>query len=51
MWHTKEALLAVLKLEVLIGELGAVDGLATSAIALGEVTTLNHEVLDDTVKG
>lgn len=26
-------------------------GLATGAIALGEVTTLDHELLDDTVEG
>jgi hypothetical protein len=41
----------VLQLEVLVGELVAVDGLATSAVALGEVTALDHEVLDDTVEG
>jgi hypothetical protein len=31
----------VLQLEVLIGELGAVDGLASSAIVVGEVATLD----------
>jgi hypothetical protein len=41
----------VLQLEVLIGELVAVDGLATSAVTLGKVTTLDHKVLDDTVEG
>lgn len=41
----------MLQLEVLVGELVAVDGLATSAVALGEITTLDHEVLDDTVEG
>ena len=41
----------MLQLEVLIGELVAVDGLAASAVALGEVTTLDHKVLDDTVEG
>jgi hypothetical protein len=49
--RTEETLLAVLQLEVLIGELVAVDGLATSAVALCEITTLDHEVLDDTVEG
>jgi hypothetical protein len=49
--RTEETLLAVLQLEVLIGELVSVDGLATSAVALGKVTTLDHEVLDDTVEG
>ena len=41
----------MLQLEVLIGELVAVDGLATSTVTLGEVTTLDHKVLDDTVEG
>jgi hypothetical protein len=40
----------MLELEVLIGELLAVDGLATGPIAIGEVTTLNHEGLDHTVE-
>lgn len=40
----------MLDLEVLIGELLAVDGLATSAVATGEVTTLEHELGDDTVE-
>lgn len=40
----------MLQLEVLIRELVAVDGLAASTVALGEVTTLDHEVLDDTVE-
>lgn len=68
--RTQETLLGVAELEVLILELVAVDGLATSAcqqrlnsgsfvvryriertVVVGEVTTLNHEVLDDTVEG
>merc|ERR1712083_510414 len=36
--------------EVLIRELGAVDRLATGAIAGSEVAALAHEVLDHTVK-
>jgi hypothetical protein len=40
----------VLQLEVLVGELVAVDALAASAVALGEVTTLDHELLDNTVE-
>jgi hypothetical protein len=47
---TQEVLLGVLQLEVLVGKLVAVDALAASAIALGEVTTLDHELLDDTVE-
>ncbi len=31
----------MLQLEVLIGELGAVDGLASSAVVVGEVATLD----------
>lgn len=40
----------MLELEVLVGEPVAVDGLATGAIALGEVTTLDHEVLNNAVE-
>ena len=40
----------MLQLKVLIGELVAVDALAASAVALGEVTTLDHELLDNTVE-
>ena len=40
----------MLKLKVFVLELGTVDALAAGAIALGEVTTLDHELLDDTVK-
>lgn len=39
-----------LELEVLVGELGAVDGLAAGPIAVGEVSTLNHKVLDHSVE-
>jgi hypothetical protein len=49
--HAEKTLASVLELEVLIGELLAVDGLAASSITLGEVTTLDHELLDDTVEG
>ncbi len=37
--------------EVLISELAAVDGLATSAVALGEIAALSHEAGDDSVEG
>jgi len=40
----------MLQLEVLVGELVSVDGLATSAVVVCEVSTLTHEVLDDTVE-
>jgi hypothetical protein len=48
--HGEQTGLAVLQLEVLVGELLTVDGLATSAVATGEVTTLKHEVRDDSVE-
>ena len=38
--HGEAALASVLQLEVLVGKLGAIDGLTTRAIAGGEVTTL-----------
>ena len=49
--HGEKTLLGVLELEVLVLEAVTVDGLATSAVTLGEVTTLDHKVLDDTVEG
>jgi len=49
--HGQESRAGVLDLEVLIGKLLAVDGLATGAVATGEVTTLEHELGDDAVEG
>ena len=40
----------MLELEVLVGKLLAVDGLATPAVAAGKVTALAHEVADNTVE-
>lgn len=48
--HTQQSLLAVLEFEVLVLKLVAVNALATSAIAIGEVTALDHELLDHTVE-
>jgi len=48
--HGEEEWLLVLELEVLIWELLAVDGLSTSAVTTGEVTTLQHEIRDHTVE-
>jgi hypothetical protein len=48
--HGQEEGLLVLLLEVLIGKLLAVDGLAARAVATGEVTALEHELGDDTVE-
>jgi hypothetical protein len=48
--HAEQTFLGVLELEVLIIEPVAVDRFAASAITLGEVTTLDHEVLDDAME-
>jgi hypothetical protein len=48
--HTQETLLGMLDAEVLILEFLAVDGFAAGAIALGEVSTLDHESGDDAVE-
>jgi len=48
--HRHDARASVLQLEVLISKLAAIDGLATSAIVVGEVATLAHEVGDDAVE-
>ena len=48
--HTEQSLLGVLQLEVLIIKLGSIDGLSTCSISLGEVSALDHEVLDHTVE-
>ena len=39
------------QLKVFILKFGTIDALSTSAIVVGEVTTLTHEVGDDTVEG
>uniref|UniRef100_A0A2M4BZ72 Uncharacterized protein n=1 Tax=Anopheles marajoara TaxID=58244 RepID=A0A2M4BZ72_9DIPT len=44
--HRQPAGTEVLQLEVLVGEALAVDRAATGTVALGEVTTLDHEVAD-----
>jgi len=48
--HGEKSWLGVLSNEVLIGELLTVDGLATGAVATGEVTSLKHELRNDTVE-
>jgi len=48
--HRQKERLVVGQLEVLVGELLAVDGLAAGAVATGEVTALKHELRDDTVE-
>lgn len=41
----------MLQLEVFIGELLAIDRFSSSAVTLREVTTLNHEIFNDSVEG
>jgi hypothetical protein len=48
---TEKALAAVLELEVLIGKLLTIDGFPASSVTIGEVTALDHEVLDDPMEG
>ena len=49
--HGEEVRNGVLSFEVLIGELGTIDGLTTGSVLSSEVTTLSHEVSDDSVEG
>jgi len=48
--HGKDTRSSVLELEVLISELVSVDGLATGSVSDGEITTLAHELRDDTME-
>lgn len=48
--HGEKVWPIVLQLEVLISEFLAVDGLSTSSVVSGEVTTLKHELGNDTVE-
>lgn len=48
--HGEHARRGVSEREALVGELGAVDGLAAGAVASREVTALEHELLDDAVE-
>lgn len=48
--HGEEEGAIVLKLEVLVVELVSVDGDSSSSVVVGEVTSLEHKVRDDTVE-
>jgi len=48
--HGQDPWPGVLEVEVLVVELVAVDGLAAGAVVVREVTTLAHELRDDTVE-
>lgn len=49
--HAQDSRSGVLQLEVLVFELVAVDGLASSSVVVGEVSALAHEVGDHAVEG
>jgi len=49
--HRQNARPGVLQREVLVLELGAVNRLAARAVVTSEITTLAHELRDDSVKG
>ena len=49
--HREQAHLVVFHNEVLIIELGAVDGLAAPAVPAGDVAALKHELGDDPMEG
>lgn len=48
--HREKSWLGMLLDEVLISELGSVDRFASSAIVIGEVSSLKHELGDDSVE-
>ena len=48
--HGQNTGASVLKGEVLVSKLGAINGLTSGTVAVGEVTSLAHEVGDHTVE-
>lgn len=48
--HGEDARSCVLKGEILVFKLIAVDGLSPSAVMVGEVPSLQHEIGDDTME-
>lgn len=48
--HGEQTWGSVLELEVLVSELLSVDGFSTSAVEVGEVSSLEHELRDDSVE-
>jgi len=49
--HGQDARSGVRELKVLISELGSVDGLSSSSVSSGGVSSLTHKLRDHTVKG
>ena len=48
--HAKQARLGVFEFEVFVCEFLTVDALATGAVTIGKVTTLKHELWNDTME-
>jgi len=48
--HGEDTGASVFQSKVLIVELSTIDGLAASAIEVGEITALDHEILDDAME-
>ena len=48
--HGKDTGALVTELEVLVGKLFAVNGTTTGTVVTGEITSLAHEIRDDTVE-
>lgn len=40
----------MLEQEIFIVKLGSIDGLASSAVVIGEISSLGHEVIDDAME-
>lgn len=49
-YHRQDSWAGVLELKILVLELVAIDRLATSAVVVGEVAALAHEVWNDTME-
>lgn len=48
--HRQPTSAVVLELEVFVGEFFTIDTAATSAVTSGEISSLDHEVFDDSVE-
>mmetsp|Transcript_16340 Transcript_16340/g.31884 ORF Transcript_16340/g.31884 Transcript_16340/m.31884 type:complete len:211 (+) Transcript_16340:258-890(+) len=48
--HGEDSFALVLEIKVLVGELLPINGLSTSSIMVGEISSLAHETGDDTVE-
>lgn len=48
--HGQKAWDIMLELEVFVGEAATVDGFSSSAIVIGEVAALSHEIGDHTME-